>query len=51
MLDKFIQMQCRNFKIMWLIKTDKDIFSGSDGQFFNWSFVEKYWDIINYFSE
>ena len=35
MLDKFIQMQCRNFKIMWLIMTDKDIFSVSDGHSFS----------------
>ena len=28
-------MQCRNCKIMWLIMTDKDIFSVSDGHSFS----------------
>ena len=35
MLDKFMLMQCRNCKIMWLIMADKDTISMSDGQFFN----------------
>ena len=34
MLDKFILMQCRNCKIIWLIMTDKDTFSMSDGHSF-----------------
>ena len=34
MLDKFILMQCRNCKIMWLIMTDKDTISTSDGHSF-----------------
>ena len=35
MLNKFILMQCRNFKIMWLIITDKDTISTSDGYIFS----------------
>ena len=36
MLDKFVLMQCRNRKIMWLIMTDKDAISMSDDHsFFN----------------
>ena len=30
MLDKFILMQCRNCKIVWLIVTDKHTISMSD---------------------
>ena len=35
MLDKFILMQCRNFKIIWLMMTDKDTISMSDGHSFS----------------
>ena len=35
MLDKFILMQCKNCKIMWLIMTDKDTISMSDGHSFS----------------
>ena len=35
MLDKFILMHCRNCKIMWLIMTDKDTVSMSDGHSFS----------------
>ena len=34
MLDKFILMQCRNYKTIWLIMTDKDTISMSDGHSF-----------------
>ena len=33
-LEKFILMQCRNCKIMWLIMTDQDTISTSDGHIF-----------------
>ena len=35
MLDKFILMQCRNCKIIWLIMTDKDTISMSDDHSFS----------------
>ena len=35
MLDKFIIMQCRNGIIMWLIMTDKDTISMSQGHSFS----------------
>ena len=35
MPDKFILMQCRNGKIMWLIMADKDTISMSDGHSFS----------------
>ena len=35
MLDKLILMQSRNCKIMWLIMTDKDTTSMSDGHSFS----------------
>ena len=35
MLDKFILMQCRNYKIMGLIMIDKDIISMSNGHSFS----------------
>ena len=35
MLDKFILMQCRNCKILWLIMTDKDTISMPDGHSFS----------------
>ena len=35
MLDKFILMQCRNCKILWLIMTDKNTDSTSDGHSFS----------------
>ena len=35
MLDKFIPMQCKNCKIMWLIMTDKDTISVFDGHSFS----------------
>ena len=34
MLDKFILMQCRNYKTIWLIMTDKDTILMSDGYSF-----------------
>ena len=34
MLDKFILMQCRNYKTIWLIMTNKDTISMSDGHSF-----------------
>ena len=34
-LDKFILMQRRNCKIMWLIMKEKDTFSVSDGYSFS----------------
>ena len=34
MLETFILMQCRNRKILWLIMTDKDTISMSDGHSF-----------------
>ena len=33
-LEEFILMQCRNCKIMWLIMTDQDTISTSDGHIF-----------------
>ena len=35
MQDKFMLMQCRNCKIMWLIVSDKDTVSMSDGHSFS----------------
>ena len=35
MLSKFILMQCRNCKIMWLVITEKDTISMSDGHGFS----------------
>ena len=35
MLDKFIPVQCRNCKIMWVNITDKDTISMSDGHSFS----------------
>ena len=35
MLDKFMLMQSRKCKIMWLIMTDKDTISMSDDQSFS----------------
>ena len=35
MLDKLKLMQCRNCKIVWLIMTDKDTISMSDGYSFS----------------
>ena len=35
MLDKFILMLCRNYKIMWLIMTDNDTTSMSHGHSFS----------------
>ena len=34
MLDKFILIQCRNCKLLWLIMTDKGTISMSDGHSF-----------------
>ena len=34
MLDKLKLMQCRNSRILWLIMTDKDTISMSDGHSF-----------------
>ena len=35
MLDKFVLMQCRNCKIEWLIMSDKDTVSMSNGHSFS----------------
>ena len=42
MLDKFILIQCRNCKIMWLIMRDKDTVSIYDGYSLSTGFLLRY---------